>query len=426
MPLPTRPTTRQVSQTLDDQVYVLGWDNIVDAQADDLLPALGSVMAAEGATDALPFGAICTGAEWKRKGDGQAILSATYKKPKRLDTRTDLSEINRYGPRISLPNGRLSGTRIFLAPDATANAEIVAHLPLYRPWSHEATADVTWEWNAGTAKTRCVVPTANFYSQLVGRLVTITGVGGTWTITNVDSATQFRVAGNALGGGFFSIGGEPVLLEVTPIPFWRTGLTRIITRWGVAPKWHRLEQTVGAGILECRASLVGEKWAYDRNDDKIDVEWRTTTHHYRYIPVAGSGVIPVPKIDYTIHVVLTSAGLAVCAALFGKSNAAACADIGGAAIKTLWFNGFHFVESEESPGLYHTTIKLAYNTDTWEEWLKVEKQEKVSVEFPRFDTAGADTGRKNCYAIWQSLDTPVIENRVILGTGNFAAINGYV
>jgi len=407
--------------TPDDEVWVK-WFRCPqgDLTTLSLSPALGSAMTGE----TVPWGFICTDTEGEPDGN-ETLIKATYKKVKRLDTATDLSEIDRYGPRIALPNGRLSGTRIYLAPDATANAEIVAHLPLYRAWSHEALDDVTWTWDPGTAKTSCVVPRANFYSQLVGRLVVITGVAGTWTITNVDSATQFRVAGNAVGGGFFSIGGEPVLLEVTPIPFWRTGLTRIITRWGVAPTWHRLEQTVGAGILECRASMVGEKRTYDNDAAKIDMEWRSTTHHYRYVPVTGSAVVPVPKIEYTIRVVLTSAGLAVCAALFGKINAGACADIGGAAAKTLWFNGFHFIESEESPGLYHTTVNLAYNADDWDSWLTVEKQEKMSVSFPVFDTAGADTGRKNTYAFWQSTGDP-IEDRVILGTGDFGAINGYV
>jgi len=385
-----------------------------------LAPALGAAMQG----DTAPWGFICT--ETAATPDGnEASIVATYKKPKRLDAATDLSEIHRFGPRITLPNATLSGTRVYLAPDATANAEIVAHLPLYRAWSHESAATVSGTVSGGS--TALVATAGHYYAHMIGRSLTI--AAGSFTITAVDPTTRtITVAGDATCvAATFSIGGEPLLLWSNPQPQWRVGLTKIITQWGAPPTWHRLEQTPGHGVLEGGASMMGEKAGYDLDGFPIDMEWQVTTHHYRYEAIQGSAIVPTPTWNYKIRVALTSSGLATCKALFGLSNAAACADIGAAGAKTLWFHGFSFKQSEHASSLYHCWIDLAYYADNWDNWLKVVTKEQKAVRFQLFDTAGVDTGLKNTRAVWlPTTEPPTIESRRIIAAGNFSPINGYV
>jgi hypothetical protein len=141
--------------------------------------------------------------------------------------------------------------------------------------------------------------------------------------------------------------------------------------------------------------------------------------------VRGSGVLPVAKVNYRIRVVLTFAGLATCAALFGKCNAAGCTHIGNSGAKKLWFNGFRFAQSEHASGLYHAEIDLAYNEDNWEKWLQVDKQELKTTRFAIFDTAGVPTGLLDNRRVWESLDLGY-EDRVWITTGDFSPLDGYV
>jgi len=414
------PDSRAFLETPDDEVWTLGW-HVGQVEAETLCPARGAAMPLYGET--APLGAICTESGLKPDAKAGAVVSATYRKPKRLDTETGVTEVKRFGPSLASRGLRLSGTRIFLAPDATAQAEIAAHLPAYRAWTHEATATVT---GTVSGPSTALVATAGVYDGfIIGRTLTI--AAGSFPITAVDATTRtITVTGDATCvAQTFTIGGDPYLLSAQTYPDWRGGLTRIVTQWGQLSFWHRRELVPGAGVLEGGGQMIGEKTGYDLDAAVIDADWWDVTHHYRYEAVAGSAIIPVPKVTYRIRVVLTSAGLATCAALFGKSNAAACANIGGAGIKTLWFNGFAFRQSEHASTLYQAVIDLAYHAANWDNWLKVKKKEQKAVRFQLFDTAGADTGIKQTQLIWQPT-ADAVESRRIIATGDFAALNGYV
>ena len=423
MPLLPIPDSKRIFQTDDDEVHVLGWHvGQVEVEAD--CPALGAAMRGE----VLPFGAICTESHSQPDDKAGAWVWATYKKPKRLDVATDLTEIRRVGPR-GLTRGRITGTRVFLAPDSTADAEIAAHLPVYSPWSGSATATVTGVYDGSTYTTLTGTGT-RFTPACVGASIVIADTG-TFTVATYASGASIKVAGNAACvGKTYTVSGEPVAIEVEPYPQWRTGLTRIVAHYSTLGGWHPLERNPGVGVLEMDFSTIADKRVYDLDGDPVETEFFTAGIKYRWHLVRGTGTIPRAHAVLRIRVVLSAPNIATLAALVGSVNSDACPKLGNAGVKTLWLRHAHVRQSERYSTLYWADIRMEYLAGGWHQWSQVEKQKWQVLRQSVLKADLSDSGKKRDVGGWISIPAgeggPTFAYRDEMPYAAFAALNGYI
>lgn len=308
-------------------------------------------------------------------------------------------------------------------PEAAAEAEAAA-LTIYSRYAALASA-----WAVDTL-------------YIVGAKASEAGQDYTCAVEHTSAASLTFAQDRAAHPTYWTESGDgpfgPILRRVRVQHQARPDLAWIVCTYEPAavPTWRRLEQTPGHGVLEGGASMLGEKMAYEPvalGGLAIEAEWKSTTHHYRYKVIHGSAYVGVPKWNYRIRVVLTSAGLAACKAIFGMSNVAACPSIGigGSGIRTLWFHALDFVQSAYASILYQCIIHLAYHDANWDTWLQVEKEEAVAIKFDLFNNATppVKVGTQS-RVVWQSVSEgtppgPVFENRHVIAAGDFSAINGY-
>jgi hypothetical protein len=386
--------------------------------------------------DTAPWGYICTESHGVADRQGYA-LAVTYKKVKRLDYFTNLSEIHRIGP-CAATRGRKYGFRTFLTPDEgpgiadSPEYAIKNYLPPYSGWS------------GGGGKKYCFVTgvkhgdnttitgySTDFHQYLVGLSMVIADIG-TFPITDVRNDTILTVTGDATcSDKTFSIPGELVVQDVRLDRNWRVGLARITVRYDTLSGWPALEKTPGKGILEIDVGSVSERLVYDLTtptSQLISGEWWSGANHYRYIPISGSPTTLRPTCTLRVRVVLLSPSVATLMSLVGKINKYACGNLGNAPAKTLWMYRIRLQPSRNLAYAWLAEIYLGYKPDGWDKFCVVEKQEEYIQEVEIKNSSGNSFSppKYQARASWKSLEEPVFECRKVIGEADFSTINGYV
>jgi hypothetical protein len=312
------------------------------------------------------FGYTCQGIETGLADGKEGSLAVTYLKPKRLDDNQVLSEVRRvpgYGTHGNLCQMR--GTRVFICPDAQAEAVVNAQLPAGSLWpgaygvSAAVSLDLAIErnWRTGLAQIRVyygVPPAAQFLQQNVGKGIVLIRVGG-----------------------------EPHVLKY--------------------------DLTAGTAL-----PIEAEDW-----DD-------STKNRYRWVVYKGSNIVLTGTTVLVVRVALRNPNVAALAALVGCYNSGACPKIGGAGAKTLKFLAAPMDLIPGTTDLYMADILLAFNPDGWDTACKAIRENFKVIEHKAYNNDGTtDTNSTDRVGTWVP-DTATIADRKVSLPADFAVIDQYV
>lgn len=308
------------------------------------------------------FGYTCTEVETDKRDRGEAMLVVTWRRPKRLDTDANLTEIRRtpgYGRTGNTIVPR--GTRVWITPDAQAETTVNVSLPPYTLWPGDAgigsrqLVDVQIErnWRKGLAR--------------------ITGVYG--------------------------------------VPSWNWG--------GVStPGKGILAIRIGGEQRTLKYDLDGDPIEAEGWD-------ATAKQKFRWVLYRGSNVTLSGTCTLVLRVVLINPSVAAIMGLVGTYNAAACPNIGGAGAKTLKLLPSTMEPVPGYTGYWTVDFLFAYDPAGWDKACKAERENYKVVEVAVVDEDGTATGGTSRTGVWVP-DAATIADRVVCEAGNFATLDQYL
>lgn len=376
------------SDDADDDIWT-DWYPCIMGTVETIAPELGD--SRPGDLDGC-WGYTCVSTDTEVDDKQQHLLVVTWKRPKRLDSDVLFSEIKRV-PGYGVV-GKNYGTRVFLAPDATAEYAVETYAPVYTVWPSDTSAfprmvvDVQVERNWRVGLARIVIQYA-VLSQVE------------WLVSNIGKGL---LVGAKLGGEpitlNYDLGGAPA----AGFHFGDTNTAKPIVAEGL--------ETVGTG-----------ETAY--------------TQRFRWSLYWGSNVALVGVGVYVVRVALLNPWAGPIATLIGRWNASACIHIAMAQIGQLKLVGF---ESERVPnmnGVHVCDFHLAFNSDGWAQGCMAKKEIYKVVDLPvlKNNAGGTDTMALSQTGYWeQALDDngdSVIEDRLISRSDaglmfTIALIDGYL
>lgn len=217
----------------EDFVWV-DWYPCVMGTVEDIVPELGD--SRPGDTEGV-WGYTCTSLDTETSAKDESYVVVTWKKPKRLDDDPGLSETKRI-PGFGLP-GKDYGTRVFLAPDDTAEETVASRLSVYDLWPRDAgkfprvIVDVSIErkWRVGLAR---IVVQYQVLSQ------------DEWLVANIGKGLLFMDVGGESQTLNYDTEGEPIVAEG-----WESATTRY--RWSLYSGSNVVLK--GRGVYAVRVAL---------------------------------------------------------------------------------------------------------------------------------------------------------------------------
>jgi hypothetical protein len=359
------PKRSQHHETQDDEIWV-DWLPCAEGAVETLSPELGSQRPGDTTTPAC-FGYTLGTTDSHTTADGKTFIIATYRKPKRMDGDAAFSEIERT-PGYGINNEK-SGLRVFIAPDASAEASANSYAPAYMVWPGDGgqyprvvvNVRIKRNWRTGLA--RITVQYATLSQD-------------DWLVHNIGK-------GLLLG---CDIGGEPV----------------------------RLNYDLSDPALP------------------IVAEGSTGGVRYRWSLWSGSNMTLMGKGELIVRVALSNPWASPKMELIGRYNASACIHIGNAQVKQLKLVGYHARLVPNTANVQICDFRLAYDVDGWDVGCKAIKETMTVRDLPVNDASGTPVtpARKNPVGVWdKGANTP--QNRIVARSDaglmyTIALIDGYL
>jgi hypothetical protein len=196
-------------------------------------------------------------------------------------------------------------------------------------------------------------------------------------------------------------------------------------RSATAARWQPKTLPVkDKGILEVDIGSVGRELEYDLQNGRVTGVAVETNELRKYVVIEGSNLAYLPTCVLRLSLLMSAPNVPTIMGLVGKSNAAACPNIGNVGAKELLMLRAPMQQVWRNEALYFATFHMAYNPANWETFCRIEKKQPKVVEVKVYDAAGVDTGRKRMVMEWVPLDTPVKEYRKIVATADYSVLNG--